>query len=215
MKFIWYEDDFCFYVWKPAGYPSTFWKEKSFLEYIFEEKQHRVIEFLMNKFSKEDEYWLLNRLDNDTSWLLYFAKNRDVKKKYKEYQKEWRVNKFYVLDVYWDIRYWIKENGLEIIYPIAHHKFSKDRMVVLLTDKDYKKSDTRSHRVKTKILEFIRNEYEQTTTIVVSIQKWIRHQIRSHFSSIWYPIVWDSLYWKKKDLNKGNLHLYSVWLMVK
>lgn len=35
--FVRYQDSFCTYIWKPAGIPSTFGKEKSFLELIFDE----------------------------------------------------------------------------------------------------------------------------------------------------------------------------------
>ena len=215
MKFIWYEDNWCYYVWKPSWIPSTFWKEKSFLEYMFEDKNNSVVRTLMNQFTKEEEYWLLNRLDNATTGLLYFAKNKNIKKEYKELQKEWRVKKYYVAEIYWDIRYWIKDNWDIIHFPIAHHKFSKDRMVVILTNEDYKKCEARLHRVETKILESFYNKDEQISTVIISIQKWIRHQIRSHLSSIGYPIVWDEIYWKKKDGRKWKLQLYSIWLCVK
>ena len=214
MKFVWYEDNWCYYIWKPAWFPTTFWKEKSFLEYIFEEKDHIVIQSLLKEFAQEDEYWLLNRLDNATTGLLYFAKNKDIKREYKELQKEWRVNKYYIAEVYWDIRYRTRENGDTIEYPISHHKFSKDRMVVVLPNTDSRKIDTRLHRVKTKILECFYDEDRQTTTLIITIQKWIRHQIRSHLSSIWYPIVWDEIYWKKKDSRKWDLQLFSIWLSV-
>lgn len=214
MKFVWYEDNWCFYIWKPAWIPTTFWKEKSFLECIFEEKDHKVIQSLLNEFGAEDEYWLLNRLDTPTKGLLYFAKNKEIKKEYKELQKQWKVNKYYIAEVYWDIRYRIRENWNIIDYPIAHHKFSKDRMVVVLPNTDWRKIDNRLHRVKTKILESLYNDAEQTTTLMINIQKWIRHQIRSHLSSIWYPIVWDEIYWKKKDKKKWDLQLYSIGLTV-
>ena len=214
MKFVWYEDNWCYYIWKPAWFPTTFWKEKSFLEYIFEEKDHIVIQSLLKEFAQEDEYWLLNRLDNATTGLLYFAKNKDIKREYKELQKEWRVNKYYIAEVYWDIRYRTRENGDIIEYPISHHKFSKDRMVVVLPNTDSRKIDTRLHRVKTKILECFYDEDRQTTTLTITIQKWIRHQIRSHLSSIWYPIVWDEIYWKKKDPRKWDWQLFSIWLSV-
>jgi 23S rRNA-/tRNA-specific pseudouridylate synthase len=153
-------------------------------------------------------------LDNSTTGLLYFAKNKDIKKEYKELQKEWRVNKYYIAEVYWDIRYRIRDNWNVIEYPIAHHKFSKDRMVVVLPNTDSRKIDTRLHRVKTKILECFYDEDKQITTLTIIIQKWIRHQIRSHLSSIWYPIVWDEIYWKKKDPRKWDLQLFSIWLSV-
>ena len=214
MKFVWYEDDWCYYVWKPAWIPTTYWKEKSFLEYMLEEKDNTVVKTLIEQFTKDEEFWLLNRLDNATTGLLYFAKNRDIKKEYKILQKEWRVTKYYVAQVYWDIGYWVRDQWNKIKYAIAHHKFSKKRMVVILPNTDSRKIDSRLHRVETKILEYYYDKNEQIATLLISIQKWIRHQIRSHLSAIGYPIVWDEIYWKRKDCKKWNLQLFSVWLFV-
>ena len=214
MKFVYYEDQYCYYIRKPAGIPSTFWKEKSFLELVFEEVDNEIIKKLKYNFSEEEEYGLLNRLDNATSGLLYFAKSKEIKEKYKDLQKKGCVNKYYILECYWDITYWTKENWNIINYPIVHHKFSKDRMVVVKKNKDLEKWKTRLHHVETKILEHCRDKDRQVSVVVVSIQKWIRHQIRSHFSSIGYPIVGDEIYWKKKDQEKWYLQLFSVGLLV-
>ena len=199
MKFVWYEDRFCYYVWKPSGIPTTFWKEKSFLEMLLEEKNHPMVKDLMVNFTREEEYWLLNRLDK-------------IKEEYRQYQKEWKIRKYYLAEVYWDIQYRIKENGVFIEYPIVHHKFSEDRMVVIKTDEDLKKWESRLHCVKTEIKECCYDKDRQISIVIISIQKWIRHQIRSHLSSIWYPIVGDVLYWKKKDPKKWDLQLFSVGL---
>ena len=214
MKVVMYEDEYLFYVWKPAGIPSTFWNEKSFLEMLMEENQ-LFVETLKKNFSEEEEYWLLNRLDTPTSWLLYFAKNREIKEKYKELQQVWKVNKYYLAQVYWDVRYRLKDQWNTIKFPIMHHRFESDRMVVIKTEDDKWKWKGRYHNVETKILEHERNERENTTTIIISIHKWIRHQIRSHLSSIWYPIVWDPIYWKKKDQRRWELQLFCVGLGVK
>lgn len=39
MKIVWYEDKFCYYVWKPAGIPTTFGKKSSFLEFLFQQPE--------------------------------------------------------------------------------------------------------------------------------------------------------------------------------
>ena len=214
MNIVYYEDEYCFYVRKPAGIPTTYGKEKSFLEYLIDE-DHYIIKVLKSEFDQEEEYGLLNRLDNATSWLLYFAKTKKIKDEYKKLQQEGFVKKIYLLEVYWDIQYWIRENGRCIDYPIAHHKYEKDRMVVIKTEQDKEKWEPRLHHIKTEILESFWCEDRQTTILLVFIQKWIRHQIRSHFSSIGYPIVWDDIYWKKKDPQKWDLQLFSVGLLVK
>jgi 23S rRNA-/tRNA-specific pseudouridylate synthase len=65
-----YQDNYFFYFWKPAGIPSTFGKEKSFLDVILNSEDKTVLEivlYLKDMFTKAEEYGLLNRLDNETS----------------------------------------------------------------------------------------------------------------------------------------------------
>jgi 23S rRNA-/tRNA-specific pseudouridylate synthase len=51
------------------------------------------------------------------------------------------------------------------------------------------------------------------TTLLVTISKWIRHQIRAHLSSIWFPIVWEKIYIKKAWSEK--LQLFCIWMKFK
>lgn len=172
MNLVWYQDDVCYYVWKPAGIPTTFGKEYSFLELLFEQEENcPFVQQLTTIFSREEEWGLLNRLDNATSGLLYFAKSPEIKKHYKMLQQQGNVHKYYLLEVYGDIRYWIEKHGLLIDFPIAHHKFSPDKMVVIDQEEKKQKSDSRFHCVQTKILETERNEKDKTTTLLVMIQK--------------------------------------------
>ncbi|MDR2415997.1 MAG: hypothetical protein LBD75_05330 [Candidatus Peribacteria bacterium] len=46
---------------------------------------------------------MLNRLDNETSGLLYFAKNPRVYQQFKALQATFHINKYYVAEVYGDI----------------------------------------------------------------------------------------------------------------
>lgn len=218
MRFSVYEDEYCYYVRKPAGEHSTFWEEYSFLEKMRDEKQDsKVCEIMENGwkvFGQEEEFWLLNRLDTLTTGLLYFAKTMEVKKEYKKLQNEGALEKFYVAEVRWDLWYWVKENGNQISFPIAHHKFSVDRMVVISSDLAFHKMKGASHEVKTEILEREYDVFSKTSTVFVKIQKGIRHQIRSHFADIGYPLVWDPIYGKKKDPFKWKLWLVSVGLHI-
>ena len=163
--------------------------------------------YLDDMFWKKQEYGLLNRLDNDTSWLLYFAKNPLVKERYKKAQLEWKIKKYYVADVYWNF----VQNSLKISHPIWHHKFSKDRMVVFLDKKQSGKIDLkRVHYVDTHVEKLYYDKSTNVTTLFVTISKWIRHQIRAHLSSLWNPIVWEKIYIKKSD--KKKLQLFCVWM---
>jgi 23S rRNA-/tRNA-specific pseudouridylate synthase len=50
------------------------------------------------------------------------------------------------------------------------------------------------------------------TTLLVKISKWVRHQIRAHLSSVWFPIVWEKIYIKTPS--KEDLHLYSIGVKI-
>lgn len=218
MSFCVYEDKYCYYVRKPAGEHSTFWEEYSFLEKMRDERQHRkiceIIENGKEQFGEEDEFWLLNRLDTLTTGLLYFAKTAEIKREYKRLQNEGALEKFYIAEVRWDLWYWVKENWNQISFPIAHHKFSTDRMVVVSSDLALHKIKWNPHQVKTEIVEWEYDAFSKISVVYVKIQKGIRHQIRSHFSDIWYPLVWDPIYGKKKDPFIWKLWLVSVWLHI-
>ena len=205
-----YQDNHFFYFWKPAGIPSTFGKEKSFLDVILSSKDRQISDivlYLKDMFTQKQEYGLLNRLDNDTSWLLYFAKNSLIKNKYKLAQSEWKIIKYYIADVYWDFT----QDSQKISHPIWHHKFSDDRMVVFLEKQQSTKIDIkRLNYVETEVQKLYYDDISNTSTLLVKISKWIRHQIRAHLSSIWYPVVGEKIYIRKKSREK--LHLFSIWL---
>jgi len=195
------ETDNLFFLWKKAFIPSSFWKEKSVLDLLEENKlDTKFTENQKNNFTKENEYWLLNRLDNDTSWFLYFAKNQEFYKKFKNLQKEGKIDKVYYAKVEWIFDY----KSIEIDDPIMHK--NKTKMIVIKNKQDEKKWRWKKHFVKTYVEKIFYNEKENTTWLKVIIKKWIRHQIRVHLASLWLPIVWDKLYWKKVE----KLFLFSV-----
>ena len=45
--------------------------------------------------------------------------------------------------------------------------------------------------------------------VEVKILTWRTHQIRVHMASIWFPIIWDKVYWNDK-VNKEVFEKY--WL---
>ena len=56
------------------------------------------------------------------------------------------------------------------------------------------------------VLGYIDDKY---TYLKIEIKTWRTHQIRVHLASIWYPIIWDIVYWNTKA-NKEVLNKY--WL---
>ena len=217
-SFVYYQDKSFYYFWKPVGLASSRWKSVCFLDLMCNEKYNEsirgIVESQLVFFGKERELWLLNRLDWPTTGLLYFAKNVRVYNKFRELQKDGKVNKFYVAMVYGNIQWWMSKNWNKIDYPIMHHRYNDDRMVVIRSHGDESKWKWKIHSVKTEICEVEYDEKNNRSVIMVRIHKWIRHQIRVHLSSIWYPICWDGLYCKSKAQNFYKLQLFSIWLKI-
>lgn len=226
------QDQYFRYFWKPAGIPSSFGIQKAFLEY-FEESLNRqiqdIFQYQKSFFSKEQEYGLLNRLDNDTSGFLYFAKTPLFFDQYKFLQSQNKLEKTYIADVSWMRipekiikQEWLnfeKPDGKKIVISrwIAHHRYLTEKMVVTRNPKDLNKAWGKIHQVKTAVELLYYTEWENISTLRITINKWIRHQIRVHLASLGYPIIWDTLYTNKSQRSKNSpitkkLHLWSVGL---
>ncbi len=257
------QDDSYYYARKPHGIPSTFGAQHSFVEYIQKEKP-AFFAPLAQHFSAQEEYWLLNRLDNDTAGYLYFAKDKKIFDAYKTQQDAHQIYKLYLCDVQGQVDVertvgkhpellisnndemtewqndatlstiipslyhsiicaqlpWAQEQfdnkirkGLTINYPIMHHAQHHDRMVAIRIPKDQHKWRGNQHMVETTLFPLSYDSDENTTTCLVRIYQWIRHQIRVHAASVWYPIVWDPLY--AKSGGDEDLHLWSIGLQFK
>ena len=217
-SFVYYQYKDFYYFWKPAGLASTRWKSVSFLDLMCDENLEKSIRDIANSqlnfFGKERELWLLNRLDWVTTGLLYFAKNLRVYNKFRELQKEWKVDKYYLVVVYGNIQKWVDENGKIINYPVMHHRYNDDRMVVISSEDDERKWKWKLHEVQTEICEIEYDDKENLSMAIIKIHKWIRHQIRAHLSAIWYPICGDRIYCKSKNQKFGKLQLFSIGMSV-
>ena len=200
--------DFIF-IWKPPNIPTSFWKNLSFLEKI-KNKLKQFINLNWKKPNFKKEYWLLNRLDTPTSGLLYFARDEKIYELFKKLQNQNKIYKIYLADVHWDYRKYWKPL---IAYPIMHHKFLKEKMIVIKNSKLKNKGRWKLHYVETEIEFLYYDPKLNISTLCIYIKKWIRHQIRSHLASVGYPIVGDQLY--AKFTKKENLHLRSIGLKIK
>ncbi len=249
------ETDKYYFVRKPHGIPTTFGSQFSYVEKIVSENPP-FFGSLTQQFNAEDEYWLLNRLDNDTAWFLYFAKTKERKREYKKLQDDLKVNKVYIANLQgrvdiektaekhpelrvtnyelreknsvlhfwvtqidgvniWTIKEfiadeWVKK-WLVIPYPIMHHIHDDIRMVPIRISKDFNKWRGEKHMVETMIIPIQYDEETNTTLCVIVIHQWIRHQIRVHCASIWYPVAKDRLYGKWGGW--GDLQLWSVGII--
>jgi hypothetical protein len=62
-----------------------------------------------------------------------------VYQQFKSLQSSFQLNKYYLAEVYGDFTPLMKRGKYVISYPIAHHKFNPDRMVVVKQENDLQK----------------------------------------------------------------------------
>jgi len=180
---------------------------------------------LVQAFSPEQEYWLVNRLDSDTSWLLYFAKDQEIYSTYRQQQNDEKVHKHYIAKVSGNT-WWIIQNGtqwnsnidlvddtIEIHYPMMHHRQLDDRMIAVREERDTEKGRGKMLTPTTNC-RVISYDIENNQSLVhLSITKWVRHQIRCHLTALWYPILWETLY-AHKDQELHKLRLRSIGMEI-
>jgi len=96
--------------------------------------------------------------------------------------------------------------------PIMHHKYKKDRMIVLHSPNDKNKGRSKI-RTPSTIVKILHTDKQGITTLLVGIYKGVRHQIRVHLAGIGYPVIGDTLYGKSAE--KGNLRLWSIGFQIR
>ncbi len=140
--------------------------------------------------------WIVHRLDKDTSWLIMIAKNDKMMRYLQDKIQKREVDKYYIAIVNWII----KDKNFKIESYIWRHPTDKIKMSV--------KNPINPKIAITywRVIDYIDNKY---TLVEIKIETWRTHQIRVHLSSIWYPIIWDKVYWNA-NINKEVLDWY--WL---
>lgn len=232
---ICYHNDDFYVMWKPNALPTTFGKEQCFLDILMGNKIEEETDFSLPKFlvpyidlpdfspctitqniidnqirvfGKQQELWLLNRLDNETAGFLYFAKTQESFDRYRQLQTQGKINKWYIAQIYGKP----KDSAFEVDMPIMHHKHKQDRMIFVRGPKDELKGRSKIHHSSTIIKVLHTDPTTNISTLLVGIYKGVRHQIRVHLAGIWYPVVGDTLY--GKDTKTGNLCLWSVGFQI-
>lgn len=184
-------------------------------------------------FSVHEEFWLLNRLDVDTSWRLYVAATPALYASRKLWQVGWSLHKEYYAIVTGKIEnymvYWSTDEAVVVDTQsstitvsrwLMHHKHDMSKMVVLLNGEISRKGRWNIQVCTSSISPCVYDSVTDRSLVRIVITQWKRHQIRAHCASLWHPIVWDSLYgyrWSARD-SKSNkkqhsaIALRSMWL---
>jgi 23S rRNA-/tRNA-specific pseudouridylate synthase len=140
------------------------------------------------------------RLDRDTSWILVSAKNYEALKYLnKLIQDRGGITKRYHAICIW------KPVAQKIDKPLFkwfNAKFERAQTFV-------------NHEKWLEAISFIKplktithDKLWVISLVEVEIKTGRMHQIRVHLASIWYPIIWDIMYWDEKT----NWVAWNIWI---
>lgn len=189
-----YEDDSILLINKPQGLATTPGAIKNLCEMIFEDYPYlaRVNGYKIN------EGGLLNRLDNETGGIIFFAKNDEAFWYYSKQMKSEKIEKIYTAVVN-GIPH--DKNGI-IDIPIAHHYKSNKKMVAVFENAKF-----RGHPQPAKTFWKLIKTNNSISILEIMIKKGVRHQIRLHLAQIGLPIIGDKLYNKNNQSSQFANHL--------
>jgi len=165
-----YEDDDLLVINKPSGILS--------IEDGFDRNKYNLRSALKKTYGN---IWTVHRLDKDTSGVIIFAKNQESHRQLNLSFSNRIIEKNYRSIVigfpFWD--------SIEIKLPL---KINGDRKHRTIFDPTYGKP------AFTRIVKIINND--QFAYMDVFPTTGLTHQIRAHLSTIGFPILGDSLYWR-------------------
>ena len=151
---------------------------------------------------------IVHRLDKDTSWLIMIAKSDKMMWYLSNTIKEREVDKYYLAVVTWKIK--------EVDFKIESYIWRDPNDRLKMTTR--KPTNPKIAITHWKIIDYIDNKY---TLVKIKLETWRTHQIRVHLASIWYPIIWDKVYWNSKvnkevatmfQIHRQALHAYELKL---
>jgi len=149
---------------------------------------------------KEGEGGLLNRLDNETGGIVFFAKTDDGFDYYQREMKDETIRKFYLAVVEGKPE---KESGM-IDTQIAHHPKNKTKMVPVF---DYTRHYRGNPQNAMTFWSFLK-EKDGKSLLEIVITKGVRHQIRVHLAGMGHPIIGDKIY-NEKTADTPYQYLYA------
>lgn len=189
---------------KPHGIASSWWEQECFLDKIKKVSSDELLrQDQILRFSQEREFWLLNRLDNATAWLLYFARDDESYHYYHHLQESQKITKIYYAQVYGTPSL---TRGI-ISDPIYHHRQDRTRMTI---DPKNGKWNPQNAITKRNYADHHQSPKQEFCRLRIEITSGSRHQIRTHLASIGHPIKNDRLY-MPKWLKKHYPDAFLIW----
>lgn len=153
--------------------------------------------------------WIVHRLDKDTSWAILIAKTDKMMNYLSKIIKNRDIDKYYLAIVFGKI----KTRNFKIESYIWRDPNNRLRMTI---------TNPVSPKIAItygEIIDYIDNKY---TLVKIKIETGRTHQIRVHLASLWYPIIWDKIYWNirinKEVATRFQLHrqaLHAIELNLK
>lgn len=194
-------------------FPLVISRVESFKEVTSNEEFEEILRQQVDTFGQDQEFGLLNRLDNETGGFLYFARSPEAFAHFKSLQKSELVKKFYLAQIEGELRDEkntstcnVQHVTFNVNLPIMHSKSNPEKMVAIRDVKDVRLGRSQLHEVSTQIDILQYDEKTNVTTMLATITRGVRHQIRVHMASNGTAIIGDNLYGKNKDY----LHLWSI-----
>lgn len=179
-----YEDKDLIVINKPSGLNTiSTLKEKENTLY------RKVSDYIKTKHKKA-KVFIINRLDRDTSGIVLFAKNQNLKKLFQDNWNELAKTRNYVAvvegktDTEGTIKSWLKETKTYLTY--SSNKENDGKLAITT----YKKIKSN-------------NKYSLVNIQIFTGRK---NQIRVHFKDIKHPIVGDKKYGSKIKSSRMLLH---------
>lgn len=182
---ILYKDDNILIVNKPAGMECATRDKSSDNTYSLEE------------IFASNNAIVIHRLDRLTEGLVVLARTKDVAKKFEEYFRERKIDKFYKACVCG------KPNNNHEILTASLKKDSKNALVQI--------SDNFHDGYKEIVTEYtIEKEYATCSILDIQLHTGRTHQIRAHLSHIGCGIVGDEKYNKNGDITSKEYKGYYL-----
>ena len=155
-------------------------------------------------FGKGKKFFLVHRLDRDTTGALLVAKNRIYAKKFSNYFKDNKITKKYLAIVCGKLE---DKKGV-IDLPLLKAKVSNEEKVIVDYDKGLKSV------TKFKLL----GSHENFSFVLLSPVTGRTHQLRVHLSELGFPILGDKKYGGVTVLNfkedqRATLQLHCLQLI--